>query len=263
MQGGYRLSESYSGYNINLPVLSIITVVYNGAQFIERTIKSIQEQTYSNIEHIIVDGNSTDKTLDIIKRYEHKIAYWLSEKDKGIYDAMNKGLNLASGEYILFLNAGDELADRDVVNQIFTLFEPSDVYYGDTIITSVEGKPLRKARLRPPNKLSWRSIRYGMVVCHQSFIVRKSITGTYDLSYHISADIDWVINCLKKSNKVTNTKLDISKFMEGGMSTTNQRKGLIERYYILKTHYGFLPNLLNHGYIVLRRMKQVFFEDKS
>src|SRR5688572_4810851 len=93
--------------NQSAPLLSIITVVYNGEQLLEKTILSILNQTYTNIEYLIIDGRSKDRTVDIIKKYENKISYWVSEPDKGIYDAMNKGMNAAKGDYIWFINAGD------------------------------------------------------------------------------------------------------------------------------------------------------------
>ena len=101
----------------NKPLVSIVTVVYNGENFLEETIKSVINQTYENIEYIIIDGGSTDGTVDIIKKYEDKINYWVSEKDAGIYDAMNKGIEAFKGDYINFLNAGDSYVNNEVLNR--------------------------------------------------------------------------------------------------------------------------------------------------
>ena len=110
LEGGYNLNGNRV-YDKSKPLLSIITVVFNSEEFIERTIKSILSQTYPNIEHIILDGSSRDKTLDIIRAYSDKIAYWKSEPDNGIYDAMNKAQQFANGDYLLFLNSGDETSE--------------------------------------------------------------------------------------------------------------------------------------------------------
>ena len=118
-EGGYRLKSDIS--NASLPMLSIVTVVYNSEQYLERTILSILNQTFKDVEHIVIDGNSKDKTLDIIQQYNDKIAYWKSEPDKGIYDAMNKAQNFASGKYIMFLNSGDEFCDNNVLEKIFKI----------------------------------------------------------------------------------------------------------------------------------------------
>ncbi len=250
-QGGFRLLNTHA-YESNKPVLSVITVVYNSEAFLERTIKSVQAQGYANIEHILVDGGSADATLDIIKRYESKIAYWISEKDNGIYDAMNKGQALASGDYLLFLNSGDEFFETDTVQKIFENFPPADVYYGDTQMIDTQGNAMGQRRLRPPQRLHWKSLSKGMLVCHQSLIVKRGLADPYNTEYRIAADIDWVINALKKTDSICNTHLHISKFMEGGMSSTQMKKGLSERYLILKKHFGFVANLINHTYFAFR-----------
>lgn len=250
--GGYRSKENRKEYQPGKPVLSVITVVYQAEKLLERTMESVLNQDYPNIEYIIVDGVSQDGTLEIIRRYDDRVAVWISEKDQGIYDAMNKGQNLATGDYLLFLNAGDEFFDPQVCTKIFTDFPEADAYYGETEIISEEGVLLGRRRLNIPEKLSWKSLQYGMVVCHQSFIVRRTLALPYNTEYRISADIDWVINSLKKGGTFINTGIYISKFLEGGMSNQQMKRGLIERYHILRHHFGFIPNLLNHVYITFR-----------
>lgn len=251
MEGGKRIHSNFT-LDKSIPSLSIITVVYNSQEFIERTIRSVQSQTFKNIEHVILDGGSKDQTLDIIKSFEQGIAYWKSEKDEGIYDAMNKAQLLATGDYVMFLNSGDELNDHNVIEEIFKLQANADVYYGDTLITDVNGQALKNRRLRPPQTLTWKDLRYGMLVCHQSIIVKRSISQTYNTEYRISADIDWAIRSLKLSHVIVNTHRTISKFMEGGMSTIHQRKGLEERYKVLNKHFGYVPNALVHVYMIFR-----------
>lgn len=235
-----------------LPKISIITVVYNSAALIERTIKSVLGQSYANIEYVIIDGASTDATLSIVKQYQTKIAVLVSEKDKGIYDAMNKGLAAATGDYVLFLNAGDELYNTTTIANVFDLKPNADVYYGNTLVTDSSGIPLGDRRLTSPEQLNWKSLKYGMCVSHQSFIAKRILCTSYNTNYHIAADIDWVISVLKKSVTVINCHQYISKFLEGGASNKHQAQGLKERFGIMSAHYGLLNTLWNHFYILMR-----------
>jgi glycosyltransferase involved in cell wall biosynthesis len=262
MQGGYRTQHISSRKIANLPVLSVITVVYNGASLIERTLSSVIDQTYSNIEYVVVDGRSKDNTLDLVKSHEDKIAIWNSEKDKGIYDAMNKGLELASGDYILFMNAGDQFFSKNTVETIFANDIDGDIYYGDTLIVDEEGNSLGPRRLRPPHKLTWRSFRYGMLVCHQSFIVRRSLAPVYDPHYKIAADIDWCIKCLKNATKIINTNIVIARYLSGGASWQNQKKALAERFELMTKHYGTVSVVASHAAIVVRYIKHRLFKGK-
>ncbi len=234
------------------PKISIVTVVYNAKPFIERTIKSVIFQTYLNIEYIIIDGGSDDGTLEIAEKYESQIALIHSGKDDGIYDAMNKGLKDATGDYILYLNAGDELYANDTIETIFKTTANGDVYYGNTAVVNNQGTILGDRRLTPPAQLNWKSLKYGMCVSHQSFIARRLICDFYNLEYKIAADIDWVINVLKKSDKVVNTEIYISKFLEAGTSQRNKQSAWMQRFKIMSKHYGFFQTLWNHIYIILR-----------
>jgi glycosyltransferase involved in cell wall biosynthesis len=234
------------------PKISIITVVYNAKSLIEQTIKSILHQTYPNIEYIIIDGASTDGTLEIIEQYRSGIAVIQSEKDQGIYDAMNKGLKIATGDYVLFINAGDLLAGPGILSIVFDKTPDADVYYGNTEIIDIHGNSLGERRLKPPTRLNWRSLRFGMCVSHQSFIAKKSLCELYNLNYKVSADIDWVIRVLRKSTVIVHVQETISKFLEGGSSSGNRKAGLIERFQIMVKQYGFFPTLFNHVYILIR-----------
>jgi glycosyltransferase involved in cell wall biosynthesis len=252
VQGGYRLNGITSKRNADLPVVSVLTVVYNSEEFIERTIQSVLAQTYPNIEHVILDGASKDNTLNIIKKYNDQIAYWKSEKDAGIYDAMNKVQELAQGDYVMFLNSGDEFNDNEVLSNTFKNIINADVYYGDTLETDTQGNPLRHRRLRPPQQLKWTDFRYGMLVCHQSIIIKKELSSAYNINYKIAADIDWAIRSVRNAKQIVNTKITISKFMEGGMSTVHHRRGLEERFKIMTKHFGLFSTLLVHVYMVFR-----------
>ena len=232
------------------PRISIITVVYNGKEAIQQTIKSIAAQTYTNIEYIVVDGASTDGTVDIIKN-SSSINQWVSEKDKGLYDAMNKGIDMATGDYLWFINAGDSIFDNTILDKVFSL-PLADVYYGQTMIVDAQGKELGLRRLKAPENFTWKSLLNGMLVCHQSFIVRKEITTKYSTHFHISADYEWMIKCMKKAKTVCNSHLTLSRFLDGGLNKTRMGTGLKERYSIMMDHYGFFPTLFVHLYFPIR-----------
>ena len=229
------------------PTVSIITVVYNGEEVIEKTIQSVLAQTYPNIEYIIIDGNSKDNTLEIVNKYKNHISKILSEKDRGIYDAMNKGINHATGEYLWFMNAGDLIPEPRTLEQAMSRSEDADVIYGETIMLNEDYLPtgLRTYK-KLPEKLTWESMRYGMVVCHQSIIVKKNIAPLYDLKHKYSADIDWTIKVLKNAKKIYNTHTILSKFVRGGFSTKKRYASWWDRYLILKDHFGLAITLWVH-----------------
>lgn len=232
--------------------ITIITVVFNAEKLLERTIQSVLAQTYPSIEYIVIDGASTDGTLRIIQKYEDHIHQVISERDNGIYDAMNKGLARASGNYVLFLNAGDELYAPTTLEQVFAVATNADVYYGNTQVINEQGKVLGDRRHAPPLHLTWRSFSTGMSVSHQSFIAKRSLCEHYNVDYRIAADIDWVIAVLKKSKSIVNTHQYISKFLEGGTSAQTRSLALKERFRILLKYYGWPTTLISHLYIVFR-----------
>ncbi len=234
------------------PVITIITVVYNASAVVERTMISVAEQSWPHIEHLVVDGLSRDNTLEIVNRFARPELRVISEKDNGIYEAMNKGQAVASGEFVLFLNAGDEFYSKDTLKKIMETGTDEDVYYGNTMVVDENGKELGERRLTPPTQLNWRSLQMGMCVSHQSLLVRKSICVPYNLEYKISSDIDWTIRVLKNAKKVVNTKIYISKFLEGGVSSSQRKQGLSERFEILAKHYGWAKTVFNHGLITIR-----------
>src|ERR1700761_611826 len=138
------------------PKLSVITIVYNNVRDIERTMLSVINQTYQNVEYIIVDGLSNDGTLDIIHKYSDKVAKLISEKDEGIYDAMNKGLAAATGDYVIFMNSGDEFYDINTVSNVFASEPGADIYYGETEMINENGENLGQRRHKAPSQFSWR-----------------------------------------------------------------------------------------------------------
>lgn len=231
------------------PVLSVITIVYNNARDIERTLLSVINQTYPNIEYVVVDGASTDGTLEIIKRYGIRISKLISEKDKGIYDAMNKGLAAAAGDYVIFMNSGDEFYDAHTVKKVFATAEDADIYYGETEMVNDERQSLGRRRHKAPEKFTWRSFKFGMSVSHQAIYIKRSLVGPYDLQYQLSADIDWIIRAAKKAKKIVRVDGYVAKYLVGGMSKARHRQSLLERFDIMKRHYGLIPTLFNHAVI--------------
>jgi len=229
------------------PNISIITVVYNNKINFSKTLESVKSQNYSNIEYIVIDGGSTDGTLDIIEQNKSLITKWTSEPDKGIYDAMNKGIILATGDYVWFLNGGDTIYSDNTLNEVFSFESNADVYYGDTELVDKGGKSYGKRKLKtPPENLSWKNMIDGMVVTHQSLIIKKEIVQRYDLKFRHCADIDWTIRILKNSKNIVNTKQIISRFLLGGYSRRNTISSLFERIKILSKHFNIIYVFINH-----------------
>ena len=236
------------------PKLSVITIVYNNVRDIERTLLSVLNQTYPNIEYLVIDGASTDGTLEILKKYESRLSKLITEKDQGIYDAMNKGLALATGDYVLCMNSGDELYAPDTVEKVFSTAIDADIYYGETEMYDEKWQSLGRRRHRAPAKFNWKSFRFGMSVSHQAIYIRRSLTEAYDLQYQLSSDIDWVIRAAKKAEKIVGVEAYVAKYLVGGMSKKRHRQSLKERFAIFSKHYGFIPNVLNHFAMAVKLM---------
>jgi len=234
-----------------MPKLTVITIVYNNVRDIERTIKSVLNQTHKSIEYIVIDGKSTDGTLEIIEKYKTRISKIVSEADKGIYDAMNKGLALAEGDYVLFMNSGDEIYDDHTVEDVFASAPGADIYYGETEMYNDNWESLGRRRHEAPENFNWKSFRFGMNVSHQAIYIKRSITVPYDLQYKYSSDIDWIIKAAKKSSNIVNVHRYVAKYLVGGMSKKKHRESLKERFHIFSRYYGLIPNLLCHVVIAV------------
>ena len=231
------------------PRISIITICYNAASTISRTLRSVSAQTYPNIQYLIIDGASKDNTLELVRELAPEAAIY-SERDKGIYDAMNKGLDRATGDYVWYLNAGDALVSpttvEDLVRATCTGDSLPDVLYGDTRLIDAEDRDLGLRRLRPPHQLDWRSFRSGMLVCHQAFVAKRTISPHYDLSYRFSADVDWCIRVLKEAKTTAFYPEPIALYLNEGTTTANHRASLIERFHVMRHHYGLVTTVLQH-----------------
>lgn len=247
-------------------LISVITINFNHLEGLKNTFHSIVSQTdRSRLEWIVVDGNSTDGSADFLNQNAGNFDVLVIESDKGIYDAMNKGLQLATAPYVWFMNSGDTMHSEDSASAAIRIIENKqpDVIYSDTMFVTPEMMEIgRISELKPqpfPKNLTFGSFRFGMNICHQSFIVKKAITTLYNLTYKQAADVDWIIQILKKnpSNSISPTLL--SNFEVGGSSYQHTKKAWKERFDVLTKHYGLLPNLLAHVWIIIRR---VFFNLK-
>ena len=240
---------------MNKPLFSIITICYNAEATLEKTIQSVLAQTYPNVEYIVVDGASKDNTLAIINRYRPQLSKVVSEPDKGLYDAMNKGIGLATGDYLCFLNAGDTFFSANTLQEMVATLpadKQPDVIYGETALVDAEGQFVRMRRLQAPEVLTWRSFRQGMLVCHQAFFARRELVPLYDLQYRFSADFDWCIRIMKQSHLLHNTHLTVVNYLDEGLTTRNQKASLKERFRVMAKHYGLFSTLLHHLWFVFR-----------
>lgn len=250
--------------------ITVATVCYNAGPLIGRTIASVEEQTHPAVEHLIIDGNSQDDTLEQIHHYQernsvarvrHEIVC-VSEPDHGLYDAMNKALAMATGDYILFLNAGDTLhTPRVLAETVARAAEGEErpaVVYGDTHLVDGGGHFVRRRRLTPPERLTWRSFQSGMRVCHQAFFARLDLARTlpYDLRYRYSADFDWCIRVMREATRrqlpLANLHGVVADYLSEGMTTQHHQASLRERFRIMARHYGLLPTLMRHAWFVVR-----------
>lgn len=250
---------------------SVITCTYNACGTLMRTLNSVMSQTWPHVEHLIIDGSSSDGTLEMALRYKensdveengHSVSI-VSERDKGLYDAMNKGLARATGDYVVFLNAGDVYPSPDTLELIAGSVGEGEqlpaVLYGDTDIVNGEGHFLRHRRLQPPQEgLSWHSFRQGMLVCHQAFYARTDVAKrtAYDQRYRYSADVDWCIRIMKAAEHdalpLKNVDMVVVNYLDGGMTTKNHRASLRERFSVMRRHYGLLSTLGMHLWFVFR-----------
>lgn len=209
---------------MSFPIISIVTVTYNASSVLEGTILSVLSQSYANIEYIIIDGGSTDETIDIIKKYEDRISYWVSEPDKGIYDAMNKGIELASGQWINFMNAGDSFCNKDVLQNLLMYLDGKvDVIYGDTYLLKNEGKILKK-------RYPFSKIEKHMPFCHQSSFVKTELLKEipFDVSYKYAADYAFFYNLYKNNKPFLFIDLAIANYDTYGSSSLNHDACMIE-----------------------------------
>ena len=248
-EGGLRTKGYFKKSFENKPLISIITVVYNGEKYLEETIQSVINQTYDNVEYIIIDGGSTDGTVDIIKKYEDMIDYWVSEKDAGIYDAMNKGIDLVSGEWINFMNAGDKFYKISTVSKIFNnnIYDNDiSIIYGDLEIDYGKFKRVELAK-------STKCFYKGMPFSHQSSFINGQFhkENKYSLKYNIAGDFDFFFKAYKNKMIFKYNKGIVSRMDVEGLSDGNRFKSIMQRHIIVNKFDHKLENDLYYIYLYI------------
>lgn len=253
---------------------TIVTCTFNAEHELQRTLDSVFHQSYADVEHLILDGLSSDRSVEMAQTYKqrsdeartgHEVVV-CSERDSGLYDAMNKGIARATGDYIVFLNAGDTFPSEATLEHIAHSIGDGEalpgVIYGDTDIVNDEGRFLRHRRLQPPTKLTWRSFRNGMLVCHQAFYALTTLAkdNPYNLNYRFSADVDWCIRVMKEAERrhltLKNVDEVVVNYLDGGMTEKNHRVSLRERFSIMRRHYGLPLTLIMHVWFAVRQLKK-------
>ena len=228
-EGGLRAKGYFKKSYEDKPLVSIITVVYNGEKFLEETIQSVISQTYENVEYIIIDGGSTDGTLDIIKRYEDKIDYWISEKDKGIYDAMNKGIDVASGEIMGLINA-DDWYEKDTIDMVIKKYSGDknfDIFHGNLNYIN------KSEKIYKPNFSHRKMLLQGMSLYHPTCFVKRSIyeEEKFDVNYQLAADYKLIFSMMLKEKKFCYIDKVLANMRAGGAGTVFWKR-IVEGHYI-------------------------------
>lgn len=228
------------------PLLSIVTVTYNAAGFIQETLESVYSQTFTNYEHLIIDGASSDNTLELIKKFNNPRLCLLSEKDKGIYDAMNKGIQQAKGSWLYFLNAGDTFTSPRILEQLFNGREQTcDLIYGK-VVTKNEPSGVNYTTGQP---LTFSSFFFTIPINHQGAFFHRSTferIGKYNLNYKILADLEWLIRYFKQdSNKSEYVNKIIAEYETVGFSYHNRSRSLRETLKYSRQHFPLYVTIIN------------------
>lgn len=241
-------------------LFSVITVSYNAAATLPPTLESVAAQTFTDFEYLLIDGASTDATVTLAEAAPIARKRIFSEKDRGLYDAMNRGLHRAAGDYVIFLNAGDSFPSADTLalyaRAIRSAQSRPGVVYGQTQLVDSDRRVIGRRHLTAPARLTFKSFASGMLVCHQAMAVRRDLAPDYDLSYRFSADYDWVVKILKQSPLNVYVDDFTASYLSEGLTTANHRASLRERFHIMCRHYGTLPTLLRHLQFAARELRR-------
>ena len=238
------------------PFLSIITVCRNAEVGLRKTAASVLEHRQA-FEWIVVDGGSSDGSVEFLKGISDERLYFISQSDDGIYDAMNCGAKLAKGEFVWFLNAGDVVANAEAMERLEHVERDVDIIFGDVGMIGADGHLLgRRSEVLPhsfPETLKYKEFAMGMLVSHQAFIIRSSLMVPYNLNYRLSSDLDWMLRILKQSK--SSVDLGLLALVEfDGATQQNWVRSQFERFCILSAHFGFRRTLLRHIRILIRRI---------
>lgn len=245
------------------PLFSIITITYNAEDCLPATLSSVAQQSFRDFEHLIIDGASSDSTISLAENAGYPEIRILSEPDDGLYYAMNKGLKAAKGKYLLFMNAGDTFHSPDTLALYAAAASDNpDIIYGDTVIVDKDRNFISHRHLSAPDVLTFKSFSKGMLVCHQSFMVKRDIAPLYDTSYRFSADYDWTVKCIAATSpdRCKNLFAIVTDYLADGLTDKNMYKSLRERYRIMAKHYGNVPTFLKHisftGRMIKRKLQK-------
>lgn len=248
-----------------IPLFSIVTITFNAEQTLPATLASVVEQTFADYEYIVVDGQSTDRTVEIARSSGVPRMSIKSEKDSGLYDAMNKGIDRANGDYLIFLNAGDAFHSPSSLQELADAVKSGncpDIVYGQTQIVDSERRFISMRHLTAPKRLTFGSFRRGMLVCHQAFVVRRALADHYDLRYRFSADYEWCLRMLKKMKSSAYTGTTLIDYLADGLTDRNHKASLRERYKIMCDYYGKPSTIVMHLWFAVRqaarRLKKAF-----
>jgi len=233
LEGGLKLRGACSRFTAAQPLVTVVTVVFNGADFLEDTIRSVLDQTYANIEYVVIDGGSTDGSLEIINKYDDRIDQWLSEADAGIYDAMNKGAKRASGEWINFMNGGDLFHDNDVVSRLFAReCSRYDLIYGNEEV-SYGGRFSRILRAGSDAEL-WK----GMNFSHQCVFIRTALvraTG-FNVANAIGADFEMIYRLKREGRNFLRLDETVAVTRAGGLSDVKRVQALYGHWKVVSAY---------------------------
>ena len=234
-EGGLR-TKGYVKHSLpGIPLVTVITVVFNGETYLEETIRSVIRQTYENVEYIIIDGGSSDGTLEIIRKYEHAIDYWVSEKDRGIYDAMNKGIDLASGQWINFMNGGDCFYQNETLGLAVSQFKKNEMvagYYSDCEVVYSSG--LTRISHTIDLASAWKKMPFS----HQAFFAQAHILkkNKFSLDYALCSDYDQIITILMQGLILKKLSNAICRVAASGIADRKRSKVFAEYYQIGRAH---------------------------
>ncbi len=235
--------------------ISVVTICYNEADLIEDTIRSVVSQSYQHIEYIVIDGASTDGTVDIIKKYHDSITYWKSEPDKGIYDAMNKGLAASTGDYVIFMNAGDKFTDESVMERVVPMLD------GSTIVSGLWRRCYQDGTVKDGKPMNLQKMSTEMPICHQATFVSVPYhkMHTFDVSYKYSADYDFFYKAWRNKVKFKMIDIVIADFVvDQGASNSHVAESVLEREKAWRGETGLALRRINLR-CQIARIKSVLF----
>jgi glycosyltransferase involved in cell wall biosynthesis len=229
------------------PLISIITVALNVKDTIESTLLSIKKQSFTDYEIIVLDGGSVDGSLEILKQHQNSLLCWISEPDKGIYDAMNKGIKMANGNWIIFMNSGDVFFDKNALEKIVKYLD-GDVVYGDHAIYNHNPDKYECVSVKK------RSDKHNIPFCHQSVFVRRELLQKFpfDLKYQIASDYDQYLRIKKSGAKIKHIPVIVTMFLDGGVSSKSRLViireyfGITKKYWPIYASFVYLARLIKY-----------------